>query len=64
MNKSCVTGAINALETAYHYILVNVPPGTKGKLEAVEELRQNATRMVYEYAHHKPLLPVDRPTDA
>jgi hypothetical protein len=64
MNKACVTGAINALETAYHYILVSVPAGTKGKLEAVEELRQNTTRMVYEYAHHKPILPADRHTDA
>lgn len=52
MNREFVKEAIDAMETAYAYILENVAPGTPGKIAAVTELRHNVNRMVYEYAVH------------
>lgn len=52
MNRASITSALDALETAYEDILINVPPGTPGKIEAVTKIRDIATRMIFEFAHH------------
>lgn len=53
MNREYVKETIDAMETAYTYILENVKPGTPGKVDAVTELKYQAHRLFAEVATHK-----------
>lgn len=53
MKREYVKETIDAMETAYEYILDNVKTGTPGKIEAVTELKYQAHRLFYEFATHK-----------
>jgi len=50
MNRACVTQTINAMEESYYDILVSVPPGTPGKLDALEKLRKSAHELYVSFS--------------
>jgi len=50
MNRASVTRRINLMETAYLDILVSVPPGTPGKLDALEKLRKSAHELYVSFS--------------
>ena len=41
------------METAYLDILVSVPPGTPGKLDALEKLRKSAHELYVSFSTHR-----------
>jgi hypothetical protein len=52
MSRDQVKAAIDAMEEAYEYIILNVPPKTKGKVDAVMRLRNNAHNLFVDFANH------------